>query len=167
MKRAVSGILVATFFSACAVGPKYSRPSIDVPPNYRGQEAKPGAESAGAFADLPWWEVFRDEELQALIRTALENNKDVKIAAARVEEARGMYRMKRGEQFPELNFGTSGAQTFTSQSNVGDATNAGTIDRTYAALGVNMSYEADLWGKYRRGSEAVRAELFAQEEFRQ
>ncbi|HEX5033405.1 MAG TPA: efflux transporter outer membrane subunit, partial [bacterium] len=81
--------------------------------------------------------------------------------------ARGMYRMKRGEQFPEINFGTSGAQTFTSQSNVGDDTNAGTINRTYAALGVNMSYEADLWGKYRRGSEAARAELLAQEEFRQ
>ncbi|HEX5033087.1 MAG TPA: TolC family protein, partial [bacterium] len=80
MKRAIAGVLAASLFSACAVGPNYSRPSVEVPPNYRGQATKAGGPSDVAFADLPWWEVFRDQELQNLIRTALENNKDVKIA---------------------------------------------------------------------------------------
>jgi len=167
MKRGVAILLLFTFFCGCAVGPQYRRPAVDLPQNYRGQKKGPASEeSERSFADLPWWEVFGDEELQNLIRTALENNKDLKIAAARVEEARGLYRIKRGGQFPELNFGTSGAQTFTSDKG-GEDTNAGTVNRTYAAVGVNLSYEADLWGKYRRGSEAARADLFAQEEFRQ
>ncbi len=168
MKKKLFGLLLAAMFSACAVGPKYSRPAVDVPQKFRGQrDATPASDNMTAFADLPWWEVFQDEELQALIKAALEDNKDVKIAAARVEEARGLYRMKKGEQFPEINFGASGSQTFTTKSSVGEDTNAGTINRTYSALGVNISYEADLWGKYRRGTEAAREELFAQEEFRQ
>jgi multidrug efflux system outer membrane protein len=168
MKRAIAYLLLITFFPACAVGPKYQRPTVDLPQKHRGQEgSQSAAEGERSFADLPWWEVFGDEELQRLIRTALENNQDLKIAAARVEEARGLYRTKKGDQFPEINFGTAGTQTFTTQPEVGEETNAGTINRTFVAIGGNLSYEADLWGKYRRGTEAARADLFAQEEFRQ
>jgi multidrug efflux system outer membrane protein len=157
-----------TFFPACAVGPNYRRPAVELPQNFRDQgENRSAQEGEKSFADLPWWEVFGDEVLQGLIKAALENNRDLKIAAARIEEARGLYRIKKGEQLPELNFGTGGTQTFTSQNNVGENTNAGTVYRTFVAVGGSLSYEADLWGRYRRASEASRAELFAQEDFQQ
>jgi multidrug efflux system outer membrane protein len=167
MKRWLSGFLLLSFFSACAVGPDYKRPKANLPEKFRGQEKVATTSSTeNSFADLPWWEVFQDETLQGLIHTALEENKDLKIAAARIEEARGLYRMKRGEQFPEIGAVVSGSKTFTTQSAIGNEGNLGNISRTYVALGGELSYEADLWGRYRRGSEAARADLFAQEDFR-
>jgi multidrug efflux system outer membrane protein len=167
MKRWVSGLLILSFFSACAVGPNYKRPKVNLPETFRGQEKNAETSPAeNSLANLPWWEVFQDETLQGLIRTALEQNKDLKIAAARIEEARGLYRMKRGEQYPEIGAVVSGSQTFTTQQNIGNEGNLGNINRTYVAVGGTLSYEADLWGRYRRGSEAARAELFAQEDFR-
>jgi multidrug efflux system outer membrane protein len=167
MKRGIAVFLLLTFPTACAVGPKYQRPKAALPDSFRGQEGRAsGDEGQISFGDLPWWEVFEDKELQELIRKALEQNKDLKIAAARIEEARGLYRMKRGDQFPQLGFATSGSQTFTNKDNVSDEGNLGNITRTYVAVGIDLSYEADLWGRYRRASEAARAELFAQEEFR-
>lgn len=167
MRRWTAGLLLLSFSSACAVGPKYQRPKVELPNSFRGQDPQSqNVPTESSFAALPWWEVFNDEELQILIKTALEQNKDLKIAAARIEEARGLYRAKRGEQFPELGFGTSGSQTFTTKSTIDDEGNLGSINRTYVALGAELSYEADLWGRYRRGSEAARAELLAQEEFR-
>jgi efflux transporter, outer membrane factor (OMF) lipoprotein, NodT family len=167
MKRGIAGILLLTFFPACAVGPKYQRPKVQVPDSFRGQGDRASAQAQEmSFGDLPWWDVFQDAQLQDLIRKALEKNKDLKIAAARIEEARGLYRAKRGDQFPQLGFVTSGAQTFTTKNNVDDEGNLGNINRTYAAVGIDLSYEADLWGRYRRGTEAARADLLAQEEFR-
>lgn len=167
MKRILSSLLLATFSTACAMGPNYRRPEVAVPEKFRDQDKVPTASEAElSFADLPWWEVFQDPQLQELIRKALEQNKDLKLAAARVEEARGLYRSKRGEQFPEIGFLTSGSQTYTTQQNIDDEGNIGSINRTYVAVGAQLSYEADLWGRYRRASEAARAQLFAQEEFR-
>src|SRR5215510_6005543 len=135
MRRWVSGLILLSFSSACAVGPDYKRPKANLPEKFRGQEKVAAISSdENSFADLPWWEVFQDETLQGLIHTALEENKDLKIAAARIEEARGLYRMKHGEQFPEIGFGVSGAQTFTSK-NFSAQGNLGSVDRTYVALG--------------------------------
>ena len=106
----------------CAVGPNYKRPTIDVPATYRGttdgsapsensqlKEAKPeqsAVESAKpSFADEKWWEVFEDRQLQGLIRAALQNNYDVRIAAARVLEARAQLGITRADQFPSLSAG--------------------------------------------------------------
>jgi len=167
MKRWVSGLLIVSFLPACAVGPNYQRPKANLPLKFRGQEkvAEPVSEE-NSFAELPWWEVFQDETLQGLIRTALEQNKDLKIAAARIEEARGLYRMKHGEQFPEIGAAVSGSQTFTTKKNFEDEGNLGNVNRTYVAVGAEISYQVDLWGQYRRGSEAARADLFAQQDFR-
>src|SRR5262249_48968924 len=167
MKRWVSGLLLFSFASACAVGPNYKRPNVAMPEKFRGEEkVAKVASTENSFAELPWWEVFQDETLQGLIHAALDQNKDLKIAAARIEEARGLYRMRRSEQLPEVGAIVSGAQTFTTQSNIGNEGNLGNINRTYVAAGVELSYEADLWGRYRRGSEAARDELLAQEDFR-
>jgi multidrug efflux system outer membrane protein len=168
MKRCLCGLLLFIFSTSCAVGPNYRRPKVDVPQSYRGSDGvKPAAEGQTSFANLPWWEVFQDEELQKLIRTALEQNKDVKIAAARVEEARGIYRSKRGNQFPDVGVVVAGNQSFLTSSPLDQEGNLGTINRTFVATGMGVSYEADLWGRYRRGSEAARADILAQEEFKQ
>src|SRR4030095_2556960 len=167
MKRWVSGLLLFSMTSACAVGPDYKRPKANLPENFRGQEKVASTSSAeNSFADLPWWEVFQDETLRGLIQTALAQNKDLKIAAARIEQAPRPSRMKRGGQFPEIGAVVSGSQTFTTRENFSDEGNLGNVNRTYVALGGQLSYEVDLWGRYRRGSEAARADLFAQEDFR-
>src|SRR5579871_2284791 len=89
-------LLVVGGLFGCAVGPNYKRPSVDVPVTYRNAaaDASPvpqpntGQSSAASLGDEKWWDVFQDHELQELIRTALQNNYDVRIAATRVLEAR-------------------------------------------------------------------------------
>src|SRR5258708_5150529 len=96
--------------SGCAVGPNYKRPSVDVPGTYRGavprEAPQPAAESLG---DQKWWEVFQDQQLQALIHTALQQNYDVRIAATRILEARAQVGITRADGLPTIN---AGAQSF-------------------------------------------------------
>src|SRR5690349_2690010 len=92
-------ILAATLLAGCAVGPNYHRPSVPVPNAFRGPEPLPAPEAA-SLADLKWFEVFKDAELQALIRTALERNYDLREAVARVEAARASLGITRSNQFP-------------------------------------------------------------------
>src|SRR5215472_14398663 len=108
-----AGLLLATaMLAGCAVGPNYKRPNVDVPPMYRGttpedsgspepktQQVK-GEPSTASLADEKWWEVFQDRELQGLIRTALKNNYDVRIAATRVLQAQAQLGITRADQLP-------------------------------------------------------------------
>src|SRR5499426_1458273 len=108
MKQTAFVVVVALLVSGCMVGPDYSRPPVVVPDNYRFAVAPATAES---IADLPWFDVFRDPVLQQLVREALENNYDLRIAAARVEEARANIGIVRSFLFPEINFiGAGSAQ---------------------------------------------------------
>src|SRR5579864_8590011 len=92
-------IAVACLSTACTVGPNYKRPSIATPQTFRAPNPlAPG--QAGSFADLKWFEVFKDEQLQALIRHALERNYDLRDAVARVEEAQAALGITRSNQFP-------------------------------------------------------------------
>ncbi|MFY9912408.1 MAG: TolC family protein, partial [Candidatus Sulfotelmatobacter sp.] len=119
---AATVLLAAFSLSACAVGPNYKRPAVDVPGMYRGGTAEspsaganvqsepanpkePTSESAQSLGDEKWWEVFQDRELQSLIRTALKNNYDVRIAATRVLEARAQLGITRADQYPSLSAG--------------------------------------------------------------
>ena len=99
MRRAAFALALAA--SACTVGPNYKRPVAHLPEAYRGA-APTGAPAADqpSLADQKWWEVFQDEQLQGLIRTALRQNFDVRIAAARVAEARAQFGITRADQFP-------------------------------------------------------------------
>ena len=83
----------------CAIGPNYERPELPAPPAFRDQ-----AEATESIADLPWWEVFRDEVLVALVGEALENNRDLAVAVARVEAARYLAAVQRGELFPQVGY---------------------------------------------------------------
>ena len=153
--RIVAGLLIAAPLSACNVGPNYQRPQVESPASYRGVSPEP-AQTAASLADQRWWELFEDETLQALIRTALEQNYDVRIAAARRLEAEAQLGLTRADQLPTLSAGLAarGGRTFSSS---GSAAN----DELRAEL--SASWEIDFWGKFRRASEAARADLLATE----
>ena len=153
---------IAVWFSGCAVGPNYARPNVDAPTSYRGQQDDqpnaPTAKSDPALGDEEWSKVFLDPALQDLVRAALQNNYDVRIAAARVQEARAQLGITRADQFPTL----SGGGNITSQRDSA----AGPIpafELTQGALSVSAAWNLDFWGRYRRATEAQRARLLSQE----
>ena len=155
-------MLAATLVAAttgCAIGPDYRRPELPTTPAFRDQP-----EAATSLADLPWWEVFRDDTLVALIHESLANNRDLAEAAANVERARYLAAVQRGEFFPQLDYeasGTRGKDTFLgSVGSVGRGT-----ENDFLTV-LNLFWEIDVWGRIRRASEAARAELLASEAFR-
>src|SRR5438874_10985242 len=93
--------LLAVLSSACAVGPNYRRPAVPVPENFRAPEPLPPSK-AESLAELRWFEVFRDDKVQDLIRTALAQNYDLRIAAANVEAARANLGLTRSNQYPNI-----------------------------------------------------------------
>jgi len=153
---------IAVWFSGCAVGPNYARPKVDAPTSYRGQQDDqtnaPTAKSDAALGDEEWAKVFQDPELQGLIRAALQNNYDVRIAAARVQEARAQLGITRADQFPTL----SGGGNITSQRDSASGP-IPAFELTQGALSVSAAWNLDFWGRYRRATEAQRARLLSQE----
>src|ERR1017187_363778 len=95
-----------TFVAGCAVGPNYKRPPVNAPEKFRGETET----STNSFANLPWWQVFHDDTLQNLIRTALTNNYDLRIAVTRVEQARAMAAQARAGFFPQINYAAIAAR---------------------------------------------------------
>jgi multidrug efflux system outer membrane protein len=156
-RQAAAGALAALALG-CAIGPDYQRPELPTTPAFRGE-----SEEAGSIADLPWWEVFRDDTLVALIHESLSNNRDLAAAAANVEVARYQAAVQRGELFPRLDYeadAARGEDTFLRAPSPGRGT-----ENDYAAI-ANVFWEIDVWGRIRRASEATRAELLASEAFR-
>jgi multidrug efflux system outer membrane protein len=147
----------------CAVGPNYKRPPTTVPDAYRGlpqaEAAKPGAIS---FGDQKWWEAFQDETLQSLIRTALQQNYDVRIAAARILEARAQLGITRADQLPSVRANAAATNERIPRSLAGPAGNTSATQ-----LSLSLAWELDFWGKFRRATESARANLLANEWARQ
>ncbi len=139
--------------SGCMVGPDYTRPAVDSPPEWR-YEVKEAAD----IVNIRWWTQFQDPVLDTLVETALANNKDVRIAAARVEEYAARVRIARSGLYPQLGYDARGSRT-------GQKPEAGGINDSYMAT-INVGWELDIWGKIRRATEAARAQLLAQEEAR-
>ena len=153
--------LCLILLSGCKVGPNYKRPSVNAPPAFRGAS---GATQQASLADLPWWEVFKDETLKELIKTSLANNYDLGAAIARVEQAREMAAIARSEYFPALNY-TSATTYGHNQFTGSPASNLPGAQGFF--LGVaSATWEADLWGRIRRTNEAARAQYFATEAVR-
>jgi outer membrane protein, multidrug efflux system len=154
----------AVVLASCTVGPNYKRPAVDVPDTYRGaSDAQPNTPNAGSpvvasLADEKWWEVFQDKELQDLIRTALQNNYDVRIAATRVLQARAQLGITRADQFPSL--GISGNITGIRNPAIGPIPG---YEVTQGELTANAAWNLDFRGRYRRATEASRATLLANE----
>ena len=153
-------LFTCALLAGCAVGPDYHRPPLDVPAHYR--DAAPAAAGvagdAASFGDSGWWEVYSDPDLQALLATAIKNNYDVKIAVARIEEARAQLGSQRLNYLPQLSVDSSAGRAKTSEY----ATLPG-FARTYneAQVQILASYQIDLWGQLRRATEAARANLLA------
>ncbi|HWF45831.1 MAG TPA: efflux transporter outer membrane subunit, partial [Bryobacteraceae bacterium] len=166
--RLIAVLIAAGWLTGCAVGPNYRRPAVQVPQTFRAPEPLPASQAA-SFADLKWWEVFKDPDLQSLIRTALQQNYDLRDAVARVEEARANLGITRSNQFPQV--GASGDIQFTRLSRDGSfplpQSFVASQNRNWGEASLNLlSFEVDLWGRLRRATEAARANLLSAEENR-
>jgi multidrug efflux system outer membrane protein len=151
-------IILALLLAGCAVGPNYKRPAVNAPKDFRGDTTG----QINSMGDMPWWQLFHDEDLQALIRTALTNNYDVRIAAARVEQARAILAENRAGYFPQITY--QGAAGRGRNVVAGDPSFVGgPAGNGFDAAG-NVSWEIDLWGRIRRMNESARAQFLATKE---
>ncbi len=149
-----------TFVAGCNVGPKYVRPDAMAPPAFRGPDNTPvSSDAKSSMGDEEWSKVFEEPELQDLIRKALANNYDVRIAAQHILEQQAQVRITRSQEFPNVAFGGTGIGA-TVPSNLGvqlpDPLAAG-------SLSVSASWAPDFWGLYRNQTKAAREQLLAQE----
>jgi len=156
----VSGaILFAAVSWSCTVGPNYNKPLVVEPTVYRGAAAELSAKpDVASFGDQKWWDVFQDEALQTLIRAALEQNYDVRIAATRILEARALLGIAQADQLPEV---TASASVFSQRSPA--AAGRPAVDTSPVQLGLSASWELDFWGRFRRATESARANLLSDE----
>ena len=145
-------LVLSLFFSACTLGPNFTEPITATPDAYRTQIMP-----ADPINDLQWWELFKDPLLYSLVTTALENNRDVKIAISRIEQARANLGFVRADQYPRVDI-DAGATT----GNFSGGTRSEDTNST-VYLAAPLSWELDFWGKFSRSTEAARAELMASE----
>ena len=159
--RKILIVSISAVLAGCTVGPNYQRPKLNVPPSFRG--AQTTAQQA-SLADLPWWDVFRDDTLKALVKTALANNYDLAIAISRVEQARQVAAQAHSQYFPSFDYKTrlsEGKNQLLSSPASGQGGLAG-----LAMTIVTASWEADVWGRIRRLNEAAKADYLATDETR-
>lgn len=161
MRRLLALAVVGLAVAGCTLGPDYKRPELPVPPAFRGLGPENPA-AIGSIGDLRWWDLFEDEALKSLIRRAVEGNYDVRVAASRILDARAQVTVARSFQFPEAR--ASGSAQYTRTT--GDLAPGQFRDTTTALGSLDLGYEADLWGRYRRGTEAAQAEMLATEQGR-
>ncbi|NJD34149.1 MAG: efflux transporter outer membrane subunit [Betaproteobacteria bacterium] len=154
MRKPLLVSLLALTVSGCMIGPDYFRPAVETPPAWRLSE-----QNAKDLANTIWWEQFGDPVLNELVATALRENKDLMIAAARVEEFAGNYGIVRSGLFPQVGAGYEAARQRENVNGEGHTYNS------YQAV-LNASWEIDIWGRIRRQTEAARAQLLASEEGR-
>lgn len=151
-RRRFAAIMVVLLIAGCKVGPNYKRPVLATPDQYRGVAPDLNQPAAQPFAEMQWETVFQDEVLRALIKEALANNYDMQIAASRILQAQDVVGVTRANQLP--NISGSGGVNYQRNALV---PNGPTVD----SLGIQLNYIVDFWGKYRRATEAARAQLLA------
>lgn len=149
--RAGVACAAAAFLAGCTVGPNYNRPTANAPDQYYHAPATPPAATA-SLGDEKWWDLFKDPQLQSLIRAGLKNNYDVRIAASRILQAQEQVGITRADQFPNIGAGPS----FTSER-------LPLFTFQYFQIGALFSWSPDFWGRYRRATEAARAGELAAE----
>jgi outer membrane protein, multidrug efflux system len=155
----IVAVLGSGFLSACMVGPKYHRPAVQTPNTFRDLAENPQLQAQSAsYADLPWWQVFKDPKLQELIRTAIKQNYDLQLATERINAARAQLAVTRSSLFPQVqagaNFNGGKENTFQTKYN-------------FLTLAGDAAFQLDFFGRLRRATEASRAELLATDAARQ
>ncbi len=154
-------LLLVFLICGCAIGPDYRRPAVETPASWRFAE-----EEARSAANVAWWEQFGDPVLNGLIEDALRENKEVRIAAARVQEFMGRYGVTRAALFPQVSAGaTAGRSRLSDRVATAPTTGIPNPADNYLAF-VNANWEIDLWGKLRRATEAAKAGVLASQEAR-
>jgi len=163
MRNCIALLCAPLLLSGCTVGPSYKRPTVAVPPMYRGlaPDGAPQAETT-SLGDQKWWDIFQDGQLRTLIRTALQENYDLRIAASRILEAKAQLGITRADQFPTVSAGAGIADVRTAQSKFLPA-----FETSTGQVNASAAWELDFWGKFRRATEAARANLLASEWARQ
>ena len=151
-------LLSAAMLSGCTVGPNYHRPAVPTPPAFHGpDQSQQAASQTASFADLPWWEVFHDPQLQDLIRTALKQNYDLQLAVERVTAARAQVGIARSNQFPQVSLDPTFSGGKTDEN----------IKSNIFSLAGDAVFQVDLFGRYRRETEAARAQLLGTQDAQQ
>ena len=151
-------LLSASMLSGCAVGPNYHRPAVQTPPAFHGPDQSQQLQPQSAsIADLPWWQVFHDPQLQELIRTALKQNYDLQLAVERVNAARAQVGITRSNEFPQVSLDPNFSGGKTDQN----------IKSNVFQLAGDVVFQVDLFGRYRRETEAARAQLLGTKDAQQ
>jgi multidrug efflux system outer membrane protein len=158
-KTVLRAVFVAALSSGCMVGPNYKKPAVPTPSVYRGLSAEQAVTpDVASFGDQKWWDAFQDDALRDLIRTALQQNYDVRIAATRILEARALLGVVRADQLPEVNAAASVVNERLSQAQGRPA-----IETSPTQVTLSLAWELDFWGKFRRATESARASLLSEE----
>ena len=155
----MAAMMTSGLVAGCSVGPNYHRPVVQAPTAYRDlSETQQVQAQAASYADLPWWQVFQDPQLQELIRTALKQNYDLQLATERINAARAQVAISRSHLFPQVqgnsDFSGGKEHNFQTKSN-------------FLTLTADSAFQLDFFGRLRRATEASRAELLATEDARQ
>jgi len=158
MRRLTAVLALAGAVSGCSVGPDYKRPVLPAPEAFYGA---PGPASEASLADAKWWDVFSDPALRSLIDEALRNGYDVRLAAARVEEARARYGIAHSQYFPEAGYSAG-----VTRAHNGSYQTPGNVTGNSINVSGLLSWEIDVWGRVRRLNEQARAQYLASEEGR-
>lgn len=155
----VAALIASSVVAGCMVGPNYQRPTVQTPAAYRdANENAPVPPQTASYADLPWWQVFQDPQLQELIRTALKQNYDLQVATERINASRAQVTITRSSLFPQVR----GSGNFA-----GGKENNFQTSYNFLTLTADAAFQLDLFGKLRRATEASRAQLLATEDARQ
>ncbi len=155
----LAAIVASGLVAACKVGPNYHRPVVQTPTAFRDLSENTQVQAqAASYADLPWWQVFQDPQLQELVRTALKQNYDLQLAAERINAARAQVAVTRSALFPQVqgNGDFSGGKEHNFQTKT-----------NFLTLTADAAFQLDFFGRLRRATEASRAELLATEDARQ
>ena len=153
MRKILATMALLPLMVSCALTPDYERPELDVPEQYVAPEA-----TGESLANLDWWQLFQDEQIQLLIRTALKENKDLRVALSRIEESRLRLTAVRANQFPFLQVSAFGGRGKESREFVPGANS----DDNFTLSG-DLTYQVDLWGEFSRATEAAQAQMLATE----
>jgi len=155
---AIAMVCSLAILSGCVQGPNYEKPRVEVPANFRSATLL-------APSEIPdhWWTGYGDPHLNALVSEALVNNRDLRIATARVDEFAAVLAGTRSQAYPQVGYGLSGNRSRASEEKIPALVDP--LSTTWTSL-LSASWEIDLWGRIRRETEAARANLLASEEAR-
>src|SRR5439155_11561736 len=166
MTRFMFIVVMSVSTASCTLGPNYRRPAVGVPPAYRDTTAAAAQPGSGSLADVQWFDLFKDDTLVQLVRTALAQNFDLQIAAERVLQARERFHIVHADQFPVVVGSAGASHNRVSEICARPLPPGFGPDVSDRQAGFAVAWELDVWGRLRRSNEAARAQYLATEEGR-